>query len=645
MKNLKSHLEVLLFRLYYKIPFFSYQQKRRFILLFHHYFEFLTKYTLSYQIYQMTATETDRGIGFFQDEYSQWIKKYDYLLPDEYKKLQQTVDSRSSRPMISIILTIRDSEDHRLNDTIASVMAQSYSYWELCIIGDAATRNHLSEALGTYSQSEPRIRWFFKDKNNSNSVAFNEALNRIAGEFIVFIDPQGLLAPHALLWIALDILNHPEGMLWYSDEDTIDENGRRKNPHFKPDWNPDLFLSYPYNLVSHLGVYRTDLVHRLNGLRQEYENALEFDLALRIIEKISPSQIRHIPRILYHRCEAASTLSTSAEEISFLEAALTAVNDYLHRTGTQARAVQTPDRLYIRVQYNLPEKLPLVTLIVPTFNGLELLKKCIESIVKKTSYHNYEIIVVNNNSDDPGTLRYLQDLKQSPIIKVFDYPYSFNYSAINNMAVKYSRGELIGFLNNDTEVINNAWLTEMVSHALRPEIGAVGARLWYKNDTLQHGGVILGINGVANHIHRGIAKGEPGYFGRAILIQNFSAVTAACLVMRRDCFTSVGGFNEEQLAVAFNDVDLCLKLIKSGLRIVWTPYAELYHYESASRGYDNTLEKIRRSQQEIVYMQEKWSKWLTSDPFYNPNLTLETEDFSLAWPPRLEKFRLHGETI
>ncbi len=645
MRNMSSRLEVLLFRLYYKIPFFSYKQKRKFIVFFHHYFKFLTRHTISYQIYQMTSTETEynRGISFFNnDHYSEWIKKYDDLLPEEYEKLQQIADHWPLKPLILIVLMIRDSEDRWLQSAIESVIMQVYSDWELYIIQDASIKPFVYEILKDYSDREPRIKLFYKDKNDFSSINFNKVLRKLTGDFITFIDSKDLLAPHALFWIALDILNHPEGMFWYSDEDRIGENGQRKDPHFKPDWNPDLFLSYPYNLASHLGVYRTSLVRQLNGFRPEYKNVQEFDLALRIIEKIAPSQIRHIPRILCHCREVVGAAANCAEKASsYLEEALNAVNDYLNRTGTPAQAIPTPDNVYIRVRYPLPARLPLVTLIIPTFNGLELLKRCVESILTKTSYPNYEIIIVNNNSNDPGTLQYLQSLKKSPVIKVLDYPNPFNYSAINNMAVNDSRGELIGFLNNDIEVINDDWLTEMVSHALRPGIGAVGARLWYKNDTLQHGGVILGINGVANHAHKGLAKGDSGYFGRAALIQNFSAVTAACLVMRRDCFTAVGGFNEEQLAVAFNDVDLCLKLVKSGLRIVWTPYAELYHYESASRGYDNTLEKIRRSQQEIVYMQEKWRKWLSSDPCYNPNLTLETEDFSLAWPPRLERLPIN----
>lgn len=531
-------------------------------------------------------------------------------------------------------MMVGDTKDCWLRTAIESVLTQIYSDWDLYIVTGAALRSNLCGILNEYAERESRIKLVFKNGHDSNSMMLNMALKEITGDFITFINPKDLFAPHALLWIALDILDHPEGMFWYSDEDRIDESGERKGPCFKPDWNPDLFLSCPCNLTRYPGVYRTSLVRQLNGFRQDHENAWKLDLMLRAVEQIEPSQIRHIPRILYHCREVAGTHKTMA--IS-LQAALQAVNDHLNRKGVQAQAIPSPDGSYIRVRYRLPEILPLITLIIPTRNGFKLLSRCIESILAKTSYPNYEIIVVNNDSDDPRTLEYLRDLNESPKIRVLDYPFSFNYSAINNMAVNHAHGALIGFLNNDMEVINDDWLTEMISHALRPEIGAVGARLWYKDDTLQHGGVILGIGGVANHAHKGLAKGYPGYFGRAVSIQNFSAVTGACMVLRKDCFMAVGGFNEEYLAITFNDVDLCLKLIKLGLRILWTPYAELYHYESASRGYDNTLEKIMRSKREITYMREQWNEWLASDPAYNPNLTLETEDFRLSWPPRIER--------
>lgn len=627
---MNPQLEVLLFRLYYKIPFLSYQQKRKFILLIHRYFNFLTKNTNSYQIHQMTARtieNKDQSRSCFSESYSEWIKKYDCLPPEQLQYLQKALEMQSLKPLVSIVMLIQKTEAHLLRPTIESIIIQSYPNWELYIIGNSTIKPSTYEIINEYIAHDDRIKLAHQNINNY-SIAFNKVLERIKGDFLAFITCNDRLAPHAILWILLDIIHYPEGMLWYSDEDKINDNGKRKDPYFKPDWNPDLLLSCPCSLLGHLCVYRTSLVRRLNGFRPEYENVQEYDLALRAIELVDPTHIRHIPRILYHRHD-------SNEKVNIiLDAALKSVNDYLNRRGIKAHAGPSPENLYIRIRYQLPERLPLVTLIIPTHNGFKLLSQCIESIIRKTDYLNYEIIVVNNNSDDPSTLNYLKNLSESRKAIVLNYPHPFNYSAINNMAAACAHGELIGFLNDDVEIINDDWLTEMVSHALRPEIGAVGARLWYKNNTLQHGGVILGINGVANHAHKGFSKGNPGYFGRAVTIQNFSAITGACLVLRKDCFIAVGGFNEQHLAVTFNDVDLCLKLIKSGLRILWTPYAELYHYESASRGYDDTVDKIIRSKKEIAYMHDKWKEWLISDPAYNPNLTLETEDFSLAWPPR-----------
>ena len=636
---MNNYLEIFLFKLYYKIPFFSYQQKRKFILFFHHYLKFLTKHTISYQIYQVTAIQNHhhRGFNYFIGNYSKWIKKYDSISKEEHQYLQGIMENWSSKPLISIIMIIQSPEESSLRTTIESVMAQSYSKWELHITSNITIQPHLYKILRAYAIEEPRIKLTIKDTTTS-IITFNQILEIILGDFSTFINQEDQFSPHTLFWIASDILEHPEGMFWYSDEDKIDKNGKRKDPHFKPDWNPDLFLSYPYNFANRVGVYRTSLIRQLKGFQQKHINIQEYDLTLRIIEQIKPSQIRHIPRILYHSSDTTNIIPNPCKAIPLLQVTIDLVNDHLHRKKVRAQATLSPDNLYIRVRYELPEKLPLVSLIIPTFNGFKILRQCIESIIMKTSYPNYEIIIINNNSDDQKTLQYLQSLKESPKIKVLDYPHSFNYSAINNMAVNYANGKIIGFLNNDIEVINEDWLTEMVSHALRPEIGAVGARLWYKDNTLQHGGVILGVGGVANHSHKGISKGDPGYFGRAILVQNFSAVTGACMILRKDCFIAVGGFNERQLAVTFNDVDLCLKIIRSGLRIVWTPYAELYHHESASRGYDDTVEKLTRSQKEIAYMQKHWKKWLIFDPAYNPNLTLETEDFALAWPPRIGKY-------
>lgn len=630
-------LEILLFKLYYKIPFISYQRKRRFILFIHYYFNFLTKNTQSYQIHQIKnqINLPPQDEICFNNSYLKWIKKYDSYTQDEYKIWKKSFEQYLSKPLISIVIILDETKERKLRATIDSILEQIYINWEIYIIEDFKLQDDSKNLIKEYIERESRI----KSLTNSNdkgtwSETFNKYMNEITSEFIAFIDAGDTLERHALAWIALDIINYPKTVILYPDEDSIDKNGIRKNPWFKPDWNPDLFLSYPDNIIGNFGIYKLSMVRQANGFYGEYDLAQKFDLALRLIETIESDQIRHIPRILYHRYDKNSNKNINKNRINEI---LKAVNNHLTRKEIQALAASTSDGLYIRVKYFLPRKLPLITLIIPTYNQFNLLHQCINSIIEKTDYQNYEITIINNNSDDSKTCQYLQDLNNLPRINVMDYPHPFNYSAINNLAVNFAHGELIGFINNDIEVINGEWLSEMVSHALRPEIAAVGARLWYKDDTLQHGGVILGIGGAANHAHKGVPRRDHGYFGRAVLTQNFSAVTGACLVMRKDLFIGVGGFNEKKLAVSFNDIDLCLKLIKLGLKIVWTPYANLYHHESVSRGYDDTFEKIARSQEEIAYMHQQWKELLMADPAYNPNLTLESEDFKLAWPPRIKR--------
>jgi len=381
-------------------------------------------------------------------------------------------------------------------------------------------------------------------------------------------------------------------------------------------------------------VYRTETIKRVGGFREGFEGSQDYDLALRVIDAIRPEQIRHIPRVLYHwRILPGSTSLAIGEKSYATDAARRAIADHLARQGTAAEVSDedTGPGMY-RVRYRLPADPPLVSLIIPTRNGLALLRQCVESILAKTSYPNYEILIVDNGSDDEATLAYLADLENGNHARILRDPRPFNYSALNNAAVREARGELIGLLNNDLEVITPDWLDELVSHALRPGIGAVGARLWYPDDTLQHGGVLL-IGGVAAHAHRKQRKDCAGYAGRASLIQNFSAVTAACLVIRKATFEEVGGF-DETLAVTFNDVDLCLKIRALGYRNQWTPHAELYHHESVTRGIDDTPEKRARFAAERSLMQQRWGDLLRNDPAYNPNLTLDRENFGLAWPPR-----------
>jgi len=368
----------------------------------------------------------------------------------------------------------------------------------------------------------------------------------------------------------------------------------------------------------------------------EFDGAQDYDLVLRYIETIDAQHIIHIPRVLYHwRAVEGSTANGVHAKPYAEEKIACAVRAALARKNRSAQILahtRLPGAL--RVHYLLPELLPLVSIIIPTRNGFHLLHRCVESIFTQTQYTNYELIIIDNGSDDFVALRYLQRLEQDPRVTIIRDNSPFNYSALNNRAVAQAKGELIALLNNDLEVINADWLDEMVSYAQHPEVGAVGAKLYYPNDTIQHAGVIVGLGGVAGHSHKHFPRDNPGFCGRLLLTQNLSAVTAACLVLRKEVFDAVGGLDEKNLSVAFNDVDFCLRIQEQGFHNIWTPYAEMYHYESATRGYEDTPEKQHRFAKEVNYMKQRWGTILSADPAYNPNLTLDREDFSFAWPPQ-----------
>jgi GT2 family glycosyltransferase len=389
-------------------------------------------------------------------------------------------------------------------------------------------------------------------------------------------------------------------------------------------------------VFSHLGVLSTELVREVGGFRLGMEGSQDWDLVLRCMERIGPEQVHHVPRVLYHwRIHSESTARSMNAKPYAAVAGERALNEHFERTGVRAMAEYVG--FGYRVHYALPDVQPLVSLVIPTRNGLALTRQCIDSIVRKTTYKNYEILIVDNGSDDPAVLAYFKELATRPNFRVLRDDSPFNYSALNNMAVAQARGEVVALVNNDIEVMSPDWLSEMVSLALQPGVGAVGARLWYPDLTLQHGGVLLGLGGgVAGHANKGLPKGLNGYAGRAALIQSFSAVTAACLVVRKAVYEEVGGLDEERLKVAFNDIDFCLRLREAGYRNVWTPYADLLHHESATRGEDIAPEKRERFLREENYMKSRWAELLRHDPAYNPNLTADAEDFSYAWPPRVE---------
>ena len=581
-----------------------------------------------FKLYMQTTSPND---------YRKWVRLYDTLNEASRKHITVKIEAMPRRPKISIVMPVYDPPLRLLDEAIWSIRRQLYPEWELCIADDASKNKAVRRLLKRHASKEPRIRVIFRTENGHISRASNSAMELATGEFIALMDNDDLLPAHALFYVAETILAKPEVALIYSDEDKISLSGERTDPYFKCDWNPDLFRSH--NMISHLGVYRTDLVKEIGGFRAGFEGSQDYDLAARVIERISPDQIVHIPRVLYHwRILPGSTALSGTEKNYASIAGVRTLNEHFSRTKVAARAELLDFGMY-RVRYAIPTPQPLVSLIIPTRNGLHLLKRCVDSILFKTVYKNYEIIIVDNGSDDQEILRYFGQLAENKKVHLLRDDSPFNYSALNNVAVKKALGTYVGLINNDLEVISPEWLDEMVGIAIQPGVGAVGARLWYPDNTLQHGGVITGLLTLAGHAHKKLPRGQFGYFARACITQSVSAVTGACLVIKKSTYNKVGGLDEKNLKVAFNDVDFCLKVRQAGYRNVWTPYAELYHHESASRGQEDTPEKKRRFQQEILHMHTCWGELLRSDPAYSLNLTLDREDFSLAWPPRVT---LHG---
>ncbi len=571
-----------------------------------------------------------------QRDYATWVDRYDRLTPEKASALRAKLGALApdQNPRISILMPVYNAPERWLVRAIESVREQVYENWELCIADDASPAAHVREVLARYAQQDARIKVVHRETNGHISRASNSALELASGEWVALLDHDDELSPDALACVVLNHARRPDVAAWYSDEDKIDEEGQRFDPYFKPDYLPDLLTGQ--NCLSHLSVFRTDLIRAVGGFRVGYEGSQDWDLALRVVEQLRPEQVGHIPKVLYHwRAIRGSTALANTEKDYTVGAAERALQDHFQRRGVAVSLQPVPGHHW-RAIYPMPARAPMVSIIIPSYNAAGYLRQCLGSIRDLTDYPEYEIIVVNNRSDDPDALALLHWIQQDPAIRVLDYPAPFNYSAINNFAVRHARGALVCLLNNDIEVITPGWLREMVSHATRPEIGAVGAMLYYPDDTIQHAGVFLGLGGVAAHAFLHAPRGSDGQKNRARLIQNYSAVTAACLLIRRALFEEVGGFNERELAVAFNDVDFCLRIRRAGYRNLWTPFAELYHHESISRGLDDTPEKKHRFDAEVDYMKRTWGELLAADPAYNTNLSLEIEGMQLAWPPRTQ---------
>ena len=574
------------------------------------------------------------GREYFQREmvmlsdYQRWIQKNENHDIDAIKK---EIEEFAYKPKISIITPVYNVDPKWLDKCIESVKNQFYENWELCLHDDASTKKGTIDCLKKWGKADKRIKISFGKENQHISGASNEALKLATGEFIALLDNDDELSPNALYENVKVLNNHPEANLIYSDEDKLEMDGTRSDPFFKPNWSLDLFLSMNY--ICHLGVYRKKIIDEIGGFRKSYEGSQDYDLILRFIEKTKPERIFHIPKVLYHWRKIPGSTADKFDYKNYAnDAAKKALAEYLERNNIKGKVLDGVAPGLYRIKREIIGN-PKVSIIIPFKDQAEILERCVDSIIRKTIYKNYEIILVNNQSEEKNTFEYLDKIKTRKNIKILNYDKPFNFSAINNFAVK-NAGEFILFLNNDMEVISDSWLCNMLEHIQRKEVGAVGAKLFYPNNTIQHAGVVMGL-GIAGHPFKHLPSDTPGNFGLVASIRNYCAVTGACLLTKKELFEKIGGFDEKNLPVAYNDVDLCLRIVENGDSVVYTPYAELYHYESLSRGSDNedelkfkNPEKYARVISERKYMDERWKKYIDNDPYYSPNLTRTREDFS-----------------
>jgi O-antigen biosynthesis protein len=563
--------------------------------------------------------------------YDEWLRRFDRI---DRAALRRALRRMRAQPAISVLLPVYNPDLRFLEAAIASVEKQIYQRWELCIADDASTDATVRPFLERKGREDHRIKLIFRERNGHISACTNSALQLATGAWCALLDQDDAFAEAALAQVALEIEQHPDAGVIYSDEDKIDEADSRSNPFFKTDWNPELFLGQNY--INHLGVYRTELLRSIGGFREGFEGSQDYDLAMRCVEQLRAEQVRHIPRVLYHWRAAAGSLAATRDAKPYAkEAARRAIGEHLQRSEIAARVEPSPENIEShRVIYELPDPPPLVSIVIPTRDRVELLEECLTSIHGFTDYPSVELIIVDNGSVEPAAREFLRTIEQQPGTRVVADDGPFNFSRLINRGAAAAKGDVLAFLNNDIEANEGGWLSEMVSHAVRAEVGAVGARLWYPDETLQHGGVILGLGGVAGHAFTKIPRGHAGYFNRAFLQQNCAAVTGACMVTRKIVFEELGGFNERDLGINFNDIDYCLRARARGWQIVWTPYANLIHAESGSRGHHRDAKEQAQFFREATYMQETYGNALLHDPFYNRNLSLLLPGYEMAFPPR-----------
>ncbi len=557
--------------------------------------------------------------------YRAWLKEQ---TPSKSALAAQSKRKFPYMPKISIVVPLYRTPEKYLAEMIASVKEQTYGNWELCLSDGSGENSPLREILKKYEREDKRIRVVYNEKQLHISDNTNAALEIATGDFIAFADHDDLLAKNALYECVRELNQDRTIEILYTDEDKVDMEGKEHfMPHFKSDFNIDMLRCMNY--ICHLFVVKREICEKAGKLNHEFDGAQDYDFVFRCIEQ--SDKIRHIPKILYHwRAHKDSTAENPESKLYAFQAGARAIQAHLDRVGLHARVSMTPLNGTYRTRYILDEH-PMVSVIIPNKDHIQDLEKCIRSLEEKNTYKNIEYIIVENNSTDQKTFAYYEKLKQEcERAKVVTWDgKGFNYPLINNFGAEHAKGEYLLFLNNDTEILNENCIEEMLGFCMREEVGAVGARLYYEDNSIQHAGVIVGMGGIAGHAFVGYPKDDPGYFRRIIVAQDYSAVTAACMLVKRKVFEEVKGF-DSRYAVAFNDVDLCLKIREAGYLIVYNPYAELKHYESKSRGYEDTEEKVRRFNSEVELFSKRWADFLEAgDPYYSPNLTLDKNDFSL----------------
>lgn len=568
--------------------------------------------------------------------YKRWIARHETITPADAAAMRADIARFPARPLLSVVMATYETPEPYLRAAIASLQAQLYAEWELCVADDHSSAPHVGRILDEIAATDPRVRVVHRPERGHISAASNSALALARGEWVVLMDHDDLLPPNALYELAAEIAAHPEARILYTDEDKIDDHGRRYSPYFKPDFDPDLLLGQ--NLLNHLTAYRRDLVQTLGGFREGFEGAQDHDLALRATVACGPGAVRHIPRILYHWRQQTGRRSFSESAMTRCVAmARRAIADHLAARGIAAD-LHPAGSLYHRIVFPLPEPAPLVSIVIPTPNQADRLRTCLDGVLNRTDYPAIEVLVTGT---DPDTVALPKNMESDPRLRIIRSPNPSTPAQITNHAAAEARGDILLLLDSHIEIIAEDWLREIVSHAIRPEIGAVGCRLLHPDGRLRHGGTALGIGDIGAPLLAGARRADHGPFGVLNLLRSTGAVTTACLALRRTVWQQVGGMDATNLPTAFNDVDLCLKIRQHGLRIVWTPFAELYHHENAAPDGPGRAAPLRH---EADAMAARWGDALLNDPYYSPNHAAKAADCTLADQPRRARRYRTGPT-